>query len=98
MTGEEFGLALTVGAALLALWIVWRFARLGPTSVLWALVHVIVACVLLRLVPVALTRITTSEIPALVYIAVFALALPALVYAFVSGAWLARVALGLLRP
>jgi hypothetical protein len=97
VTGQEFSVALMLGAAVLALWILWRYARLGPRSLFWALVNVVAACVVLRLLPFLFPERDTVGIPAIVYVEVFALALPALVYAFVSGGWVARIALGMLR-
>lgn len=98
ISSQAFAFTLIVGSALLALWIQWRYARFRPTTVVWALVHVGVACVLLRLLPLALTEATGSGVSSFVYIEIFALALPALVYAFLSGAWLTRIAIGMLRP
>lgn len=97
MTAQSYGLALMVGSALLAFWILWRYAGFGPKSVLWAAVHVIFAYAALRAVPFALDRIGTSGPTTIEYVEIFAIALPALVYAFLSGGWVARVALGLLR-
>jgi hypothetical protein len=97
VTGQEFSVALMLGAAVLALWILWRYARFGPRSLFWALVHVVAACLVLRLLPFLFPERDTVRIPAIVYVEVFALALPALVYAFVSGGWVARIALGMLR-
>lgn len=96
MTGQEFGLALMLGAALLALWILWRYGRFGPSKISWALAHVIVACVLLRLLPLAFPEQDAGAVSVAVYVEVFALALPALVYAFLSGGWLTRILVGLL--
>ena len=98
INGHAFAVALIVGSALLALWIEWRYRRFGPTTVVWALVHVGVACVLLRLLPLALTNASGSDVATFVYVEIFALALPALVYAFLSGAWVTRLAIGMLRP
>lgn len=91
-------MALMLGAAVLALWILWRYARFGPKSLFWALLHVVAACVVLRLLPFLFPERGTAGIPAIVYVELFVLALPALVYAFVSGGWVARIALGMLRP
>jgi hypothetical protein len=97
MTAPSFGLALMVAAALLALWILWRYAGFGPKSMLWAAVHAILACAVLRSVPYALDRIGTSGPTTIEYIEIFGIALPALIYGFLSGGWITRVALGLLR-
>jgi hypothetical protein len=94
---QAFVLALTCGAALLALWILGRFVNFGPRSLVWAMVHVIIACVSLRLVPFALNSTSSSSMPAARYVSVFGLALPLFVYAFLSGGWLTRLAIGLLR-
>jgi hypothetical protein len=92
-----FVLTLSCGAALLALWIMARFANFGPRSVVWAVVHVIIACVVLRLLPLAFDAIRASGIPASAYVELFGVALPLFVYAFLSGGWVGRAALGLLR-
>jgi len=97
-SAHAFTTALIVGSALLALWIQWRYARFRPTTVVWALLHVAAACILLRLLPLVLPEASGSGIALFVYVEIFALALPALVYAFLSGAWLTRLAVGMLRP
>ena len=94
---QAFVLALTCGAALLALWILTRFTNFGPRSLVWAIVHVIVACVLLRVVPSELQSTSSSSFPAARYLTVFGVALPLFVYAFLSGGWVARLAIGHLR-
>jgi len=85
-----------VASAVLALWILWRYAGFGPRKLFWALFHVIVACVLLRLLPLAFPERDPGAVSVGVYVEVFALALPALVYAFLSGGWLTRILVGLL--
>jgi hypothetical protein len=97
VNAQTFGLALIVGSALLAFWILWRHAGFGPRSILWAAAHACVACVLLRSVPYAFNRIGTDGTSTIVYIEIFGIALPTLVYGFLSGGWVTRVALGLLR-
>lgn len=98
MTSQSFGVALTIGSAGLAFWILWRLGRFGPRSVVWAIVHTILALVALRLIPVVFARLGESGLPGVIYIEIFVIALPALVYAWLSGGWLARAAFGLLRP
>jgi hypothetical protein len=95
VSGQEFGIALMIGAAFLALWILWRYASFGPKTIFWALVHVILACVLLRLLPLAFPS-NAAGVSLRLYVEVFVLALPALVYAFLSGGWLTRIAVGML--
>ena len=43
MSPQSFGIALMLSAALLALWIISRFAGIGPRSFGWAIIHVVVA-------------------------------------------------------
>lgn len=97
MSVQLFFYALVAGSASIALWILARYAAFGPRSLFWAGVHVVVAYVLLRLVPFVLSAIGTSDTVALRYGAVFGVALPMFVYAFLSGGWVTRAASGLLR-
>ena len=97
MGAHAFVLTLTCGAALLAFWIMVRYTNFGPQSVVWAVVHVVIACVVLRLLPSALDALRDSGIPAVAYVELFGVALPLLVYAFLTGGWVGRAALGLLR-
>ena len=95
---ETFAVTLAVGAAVLALWTMVRFSGFGPKTVIWAIVNVIAACVLLQvLLPTAIDAIGASGLPVATYISVFGVALPLLMYAFLSGGWMLRVAVGLLR-
>jgi hypothetical protein len=87
-----------VGAALLAFWIIVRYSGFGPKTVGRAIVHVIVAMVLLLLLlPVGLDAVDAAGIPASDYVQVFGVALPLFVYAFLSGGWTTRAAMDLLR-
>ena len=88
----------TVAAFLLALWILARFADFGPRKVFAAVVQVVVACVLLRFVlPAAFDSIEAHAWPGTMYLQVFGVGLPLLVYAFLTGGWVTRAAMGLLR-
>ena len=91
-----FVLALACGGALLALWIIARFTNFGPRSVAWAIVHVVAACFLLRMVRLPMDAIGAIGIPAAAYVELFGVALPLFIYAFLSGGWVGRAALGLL--
>ena len=98
MSIHAFVLLLTCGAALLALWTLARFTSFGPRSVGWAAAHVVVAVVLLTvLLPPAIDAVGASGIPAATYFQVFGVVLPLFVYAFLSGGWVARAAIDLLR-
>lgn len=98
MTAQAFGLVLVVGAALLAFWILYRYTSFGPKTVAWAILNVVVACVLLRAIPpLVFDNVPASSSVGLPYLEIFGVALPLLVYAFLSGGWVTRIAVGLLR-
>jgi hypothetical protein len=98
VSANVFGLALAAGAAVLAVWILLRFANFGPRRIFWAVAQAAIACVLLQLLlPAAFNAITASGVPAAIYFQIFGVALPLLVYAFLAGGWTARLAMGLLR-
>ena len=98
MSVQVFVLCLVCASAALALWIIARFSSFGPRTILWAVVHVAIAFVLLQLVTIPLHAVSSSSLPAARFINAFGVALPLFVYAFLSGGWVARIALGLLRP
>jgi hypothetical protein len=93
---QAYSYVLVVGAALLALWILVRYAGFGPRSLVWAGVHAVLAYALLRVVPSVLGAIGTSDV-ALRYVTVFGVVLPMFVYGFLSGGWVTRAAVGQLR-
>jgi hypothetical protein len=98
VSAEAFTLVLVCCAASLALWIIARFTDFGPRSIGRAIVHVVVAVVLLKmLLPPVINAVGATDIPGATYVQVFGVALPLLVYAFLSGGWVTRVALGQLR-
>ena len=98
MSASTFTLYLLVGSALLAFWIILRYRGFGPQTIVRAIVHVIVAMVLLHLLlPVGLDAVDAIGVPAADYVQVFGVALPLFVYAFLSGGWTTRAAMGLLR-
>jgi hypothetical protein len=98
LSASTFTLYLLVGSALLAFWIIVRYSGFGPQTIVRAIVHVVVAMVLLHLLlPVGLDAVDAAGIPAADYVQVFGVALPLFVYAFLSGGWTTRAAMGLLR-
>jgi hypothetical protein len=98
MSASAFAITLTVGAALLALWLLIRYADFGPRTLVRAVGHTIIACLMLALLlPVAFDAIGTSGLPGVPYVQVFGVALPLLVYAFLAGGWTTRAAIDFLR-
>jgi hypothetical protein len=97
VSAQAFAISLAVAAALLALWTIVRFESIGPRTVTWAIVNFIAAYVLLQvLLPAALDTIGASGIPAATWVSAFGVALPLLLYAFLSGGWMVRAAMSLL--
>lgn len=85
MSNGTFALVLTVGAALLALWIDTRLPKLAPVTMGRVILHVGIALLTLQLIPKA-----TSN--TMIYVGLFGVALPALVYSFLAAIWLLRFA------
>jgi hypothetical protein len=92
MSSGSFAIALGVGAALLAFWVQYRFPKLAPQTAGWAILHLVVTMVLADITKTAFTSVEFD--PATAMALVFGLALPTLVYAFVAGMWIIRIAQG----
>jgi hypothetical protein len=92
MSAQSFLIFLTVGAALLGLWTVVRFPRLGPTSLAGSLIQLALALLVGMAVSPLMSVVVGSGLPLAGFIAIFGLALPALTYMFLTGAWLIRFA------
>jgi uncharacterized membrane protein SirB2 len=87
---HNFLLALGVGSALLAFWLVVRFPERAPTDFVRALAHVCVAMLLGALVPDVIGLLNRYGFgPALA--AMFVVLLPVLIYTFLSGAWVLKL-------
>ncbi len=84
----EFLCVELVAAALLALWVVGRFPRLGPKSVKSALGLCVGAVALFQPFPFVVGAVV--RLPYGAYAALFGCALPVFVLAFVVAAWLMR--------
>jgi hypothetical protein len=99
MTVHTYGFVLGAGGALIALWTVSRFPRVGPTNIAVSAVNVVVA----YLGGLALSSVLTAffgrlAVPGSFELAVIGGALPTIVYLFVSIAWLIRCLQGKLMP
>lgn len=97
MSVHTFVLALLGGSAALALWILARYVNFGPRTLMWAIIHVVAAITLLQFVSVPLDLVNASGVPAARFVCAFGVALPLFVYAFLSGGWVTRLSVGLLR-
>jgi hypothetical protein len=92
MSSGAFLLVFALGAAVLALWVCICLPKLGPASLTRAFAHVVAAMAVGALLKPALAGVAGSGLPLALFVAVFGVALPALTYIFVAGAWLIRVA------
>ena len=87
MSVNAFIAATGVAAAALALWIEVRFPKLGPERVLSGLFHLLVASLAAHVVVPAALDSTTNKV-----VGVFAFALPALIYVFLTAIWIMKLA------
>ena len=96
MSADAFIGCMLIGAALLAGWILVRFERLGPRSVVgaacgWAASGALIACI-----PAFIQGVFASGLPEARLVVVFGLALPIFTYFFLAGAWFMRSLMDLL--
>jgi hypothetical protein len=97
MTVNEFLVALTIGAAALALWINFRFPRIAPEGIWTAIIHVGAAILAGQVLFPGLLGIVPETNPVVrAVVTVFVLGLPALVYALLASIWVIRIAQGAL--
>ena len=91
---RTFLCAELTGAAVLALWTVARFPRLGPKSMRSALVGCIAGFVLLQVVPLGVGL--ALRFPHGEYAALFGWLLPSMFAVFLTFAWVMRLLAGML--
>ena len=84
MSNSLFVFMLSIGSALLALWIHVRFPKLAPEHVGKTLLHTGIAFALLRLMPGMI------ESPVIALITIVVLVVPALSYALLCSIWMLR--------
>ena len=94
MTKETFLLCFVLGSATLAFWVAQCLPRLAPKSLRTAAVHLTVALVLGAFLSPLMRLVPGLPARSAVFIALFAVALPALTYMLLSGMWLLMVVAG----
>ena len=92
MSIQAFLVCLAVGSAAVAMWFNVRFPKLMPWSLRRLLVHLILAFVVVKSVSPAMGWVAESGVPAAGLTSIFLVAFPALVYEFLVGAWMIRLA------
>lgn len=89
MNAQVFVLALAIGAGLLALWVEVRFPKLAPSGLLRIFLNIVAAIACLHIAD-GLIGAAGDQV-AFRFAAVFATALPALTYVFLSSIWVLRL-------
>jgi hypothetical protein len=92
MSVDAFLCAEFTAAAVLAMWVVMRFPKLGPKSIRSALLIVGAALALMRFLPAVIS--VTVRLPHGAYVALFGCALPCLVGVFLAAGWTMRLLAG----
>ena len=81
-----------IGSAAVALWITVRFPKLMPWNMAVLLVHLVLAFLCVYAVGPGMAAVSASGIPSPRITGVFAVAFPVLVYNFLVGSWMVRLA------
>jgi hypothetical protein len=90
MSNGTFAFTLVTGAALLALWFDARLPTLAPAGLRAIVLHAALALGIVHLIP------GDAASPAGIYLALFGIALPALIYVFLVAIWFIKHAQGAL--
>ena len=90
MSADAFIGCMVVGSALLAGWILVRFERLGPRTVVGSACGWAASGALIAGIPSFIQGIFAWGLPEARLLVVFGLALPIFTYFFLAGAWFMR--------
>ena len=98
MTVGIFSVLFVAAAAAVAIWIVVRFPERAPTEFRRAFIHFGVSMIGMYVIsPILQHDLASLPQPLQLYLSVFGVLLPALIYRFVATIWLLRLATGSLR-
>lgn len=90
MSPVIFGIAFAVGAAALALWTDFRFARFAPEEPRGILIHTAISFALLHFVAGMVGPLVAAG-PVSAMVTLLGLALPAVIYAFLVCVWVIKM-------
>jgi hypothetical protein len=90
MTGGQLLIALTLGAAALALWSYVRWPGAAPATMKGAIVRVVIALALLR-VGIGVLDIGNGASPFVAILVVLGSVVPVLTFAFLTSIWFMKV-------
>jgi hypothetical protein len=94
MSKEIFLPVFVLGCGALALWVAQRLPGLAPRSLRAAGLHLVAALVVGTVLGPVLRAVPGQPSALSLFVALFAVALPALTYMLLAGVWLIRVAAG----
>ena len=98
MTVGIFSFLFIAAAAVVAIWIVVRYPGRAPTEFRRALIHFGVSMVgMYVILPILQHDLASMPQPLQLYLSLFGVLLPALIYRFVATIWLLRLVSGSLR-
>ena len=98
MTVGIFSVLFIAAAATVAIWIVVRYPGRAPTEFRRALIHFGVSMVgMYVILPILQHDLASMPQPLQLYLSLFGVLLPALIYRFVATIWLLRLVSGSLR-
>jgi hypothetical protein len=88
---DSFVIVLCLVAAVLAVWIVARWPKVGPKSLPPGLLHVMLAVLVGAVTAPAIRAFASLGLPGTILVVTLGIALPALTYMFLATVWLLRV-------
>jgi hypothetical protein len=98
VTVGTFSVLFIAAAAALAIWIVGRLPERAPTEFRRAIIHFVASMVGMYVIsPILQHDLAFLHQPLRLYLSLFGVLLPTLVYRFVATIWLLRLATGSLR-
>jgi hypothetical protein len=92
MNANMYVILFAIGSAVVALWITVRFPKLMPWKMAVLLVHLVLAFLCVYAVAPGMAVVAATGVPSPRITSVFAVAFPVLVYNFLVGTWLIRLA------
>jgi hypothetical protein len=92
VSASLYVILFAIGSAVVALWITVRFPKLMPWKMAILLVHLVIAFLCVYAVAPGMAAVAATGIPAPRLTSVFAVAFPVLVYNFLVGTWMIRLA------
>ena len=97
MSADAFIACMFVAAALLAAWILMRWERLGPRSLVGAVCGWAASGALIFAIPALVRGVIMWDLPEARLVVIFGVALPIFTYFFLAGAWFMRSVMEMLN-